>query len=515
MTERSDTSTRPRVVIVGGGMAGARVVDDLARLDARRLFDITLIGEEPEPTYNRVLLSEVLAGRQREATISLGPAPSGVAVLSGVAATGIDRDRRVVQTSETEVAYDVLVLATGSRAFVPPIAGMRKADGTLRQGVHAFRTLDDCRRIAAEAARAKRAVVIGGGLLGLEAARGLAGRGLHVVVVHNEVHLMQRQIDVQASQVLRRSLAEFGMAFRLDASTVELLTDEAGAAAGVRLDDGGVVLADLVVVACGVQPEVTLARQAGLAIDRGILVDDAMRTESDRRVYAIGECAQHRGQVHGLVAPAWEQAAVVAKRISGVDPEAEYAGTRPVTRLKAAGIDLAAMGETKPDAAELSDAAGTELVLVSDAARGTYGKLVVREGRLVGAVLIGLPAAVGPVTQMFDRGLPLPAHRTSLLLPSQGGEQRVQADSPARLPRSAEVCRCNGVTKGAIQDCVLSGATTVEQVAGATRATTGCGSCRSAVTGLIDWLRSAEPALDNPNTTSEEPRAFASEGSRA
>ena len=211
---------------------------------------------------------------------------------------------------------------------------------------------------------------------------------------------------------------------------------------------------------------------------------------TDSRVYAIGECAQHDGQIYGLVAPAWEQAAIVAARITGARPAARYTGSRLVTRLKTAGIDLATMGETLVDDDPLDDT-GAEVVVVSDARRGSYGKLVVRDGRLSGAILVGSPAAVGVVTQAFDRGSLLPTDRLALLLPGRG--QAAEPDNPDRMPRSATVCRCNGVTKGQIQDCVLAGARTVDAVSDATRAATGCGSCRSAVEGIVDWLNAADP----------------------
>jgi len=305
-------------------------------------------------------------------------------------------------------------------------------------------------------------------------------------VLHNAAHLMERQLDGPAGKVLARTLADLGVRIRVDATTTSVVRDEHGRAAGVLLDDGTCVLADLLVVACGVRPEVTLARAADLRVDSGVVVDDTLRSVSDPRVFALGECAQHAGQVYGLVAPAWEQAAVVAAHVTGSDPGKRYTGSRMITRLKAAGVDLAAMGETQAD----EDSA--EIVHFADPARGTYKKVVVRDGRLVGAILIGDLAIVGSVTQLFDRGAQVPADRLSLLF-GRLEATPTTTDSPAHLPDRAVVCRCNGVTKGAITACFLDGAHTVDAVAARTRATTGCGGCRDTVAGICDWLAAAEP----------------------
>jgi len=486
---------RSRVVVVGHGMAGARVVEELRAHDPGHLLHVTVLGEEPEAAYNRVLLSEVLAGRHRADDIRLGTDAwsddHGVDRRLGSAAISIDRSARTVTTAAGDVVdYGVLILATGSRAAVPPIDGLSDSEGALVPGAFVFRTLEDCRGIEAAIGGARRAVVLGGGLLGLEAARGLAGRGLDVVVVHAVGHLMERQLDPDAGAILRRSLAGLGVQVRLGAATTGVMRDADGRFAGLALGDGGVVLADLLVVSCGVRPEVSLAKEAGLLVERGVVVDNGLRSVVDDRVYAIGECAQHDGQVYGLVAPAWEQAAVVAARVTGARPDARYAGSRLVTRLKTEGIDLASMGET--DAVHDPDGGDdAEVVVVSDPARGSYGKLVVRDGRLAGAILVGSPSAVGAVTQAFDRRSLLPSDRIGMLLPGRG--RAAEPDTPDRMPRTATVCRCNGVTKGAIQDCVLAGARTVEAVADVTRAATGCGGCRPAVEGIVDWLNAAEP----------------------
>jgi assimilatory nitrate reductase electron transfer subunit len=469
----SEASDSCSIVIVGNGMAGSRLAQELRARDAD--LEITVIGAEQGGAYNRVLLSHVLAGTVRAEDIVLARpdwyAAHRVRLHAGVRAAALDRDARVVRTDAACIRYDALVLATGSTAVVPPIDGI---DAALP-----FRTLHDCAAILDRAAAATRAVVIGGGLLGLEAARGLAGRGLPTTVVHMAGHLMERQLDAGAGRVLGRTLSGMG---------IEVLTDACTAAvddAGVLLADGRHLSADLVVLACGVRPDVELAQRAGLAVERGVLVDDQLRSITDERVYAIGECAQHDGQVYGLVAPCWEQARVLADVLAG--RTAAYGGTRTVTRLKAAGVELAAMGETDTDTADL--------VTFADAARGIYQKLLLRDERIVGAILLGDTRAAGTVTQLFDRGPAAPHDRAALLF---GGAARAEAESPTLIPDRATICQCNGVTKGAIRDAWQAGARSVTEIASTTRATTGCGTCRDTVCGLLGWLSAADaqPALE-------------------
>ncbi|MBB2913781.1 assimilatory nitrate reductase electron transfer subunit [Streptosporangium becharense] len=458
-----------RIVVVGNGMAGARLVSEVrARDEHARL---TVFGAETWQPYNRVLLSNVVAGTMQPDQVRLlDPswyADHGVTAMLGVEVTAVDRETQAVITATgRREPYDVLVLATGSRAVVPPVPGAERAV--------AFRTLDDCRAILRAAGAARGAVVVGGGLLGIEAARGLAGRGLPVTLLHLAGHLMERQLDAEAGLVLGQTLDTLGVRTRTGVVVEEILDD------GVRLAGGETVEADLVVLACGVRPVTDLARDAGLHVERGIVVDDEMRTD-DPSVFAIGECAEHRGTVYGLVAPAWEQAAVVADLVTGTDKTARYRGSRLVTRLKAKSVELAAMGETHLTEDE------AEVVRFSHRAAGTYRKLVIRDGRLVGAILLGETAAVGTLTQLFDRGAPLPGDRAGLLFPGLPASAAV-ADSPVRMPDAAKVCQCNNVTKGQIRACWESGARDVAAVAAATRATTGCGGCRDAVEGIVGWL---------------------------
>jgi assimilatory nitrate reductase electron transfer subunit len=386
--------------------------------------------------------------------------------------------RTVALDDGSTVDYDALVLATGSRPWLPPVEGLALEDGTPAPGVVAFRTLDDCDRILGAAEVGAPVAVLGGGLLGLEAARGLAGRGHLVTVVHPVGHLMERQLDPGAGHVLARALGELGIDFRLGTSAARYVPGD-----GLKLDDGSSVHADLVVVSAGVRAETALAKDAGLEVDRGVVVDDALRS-SDGRIHAIGDCAQHPGTVSGLVEPAWQQASVLADLVTGADVSARYRGTNVVTKLKARGIELTALGEAQ---AEVGDS-GAEVLCLNDPARGMYAKLVVREDRVAGAIVLGAPDAAASITQYYDRGVPVPTDRLAVLLGRALPFGASPASSPADLPASAVVCRCNSVTKGRLVEAFRNGATDLTELASVTRATTGCGSCRDAVCGIAGWL---------------------------
>jgi assimilatory nitrate reductase electron transfer subunit len=474
-----------RVVVVGNGMVGSRFVADLLARDPDRRFDITVIGDEPGAAYNRMQLSNVLAGAVRAGDIVLASeawyAEHRVRLLSRVAAASVDRAaRHVVLSDGASVDYDVLVLATGSEPVVPPVPGLIRDDGALVDGAFLFRTLDDCGGIARRAATARRAIVIGGGLLGLEAARGIVGLGTPATVIQRSGRVMEQQLDAGASRVLVRTLARSGIDVRTDAVLAKVLGGDR--VDGVALEDGTEIDGDLLVLCCGVRPRVALARASGLRVNRGIEVDDGMRSVTDPSIFAIGECAEHAGTTYGVVAPGWEQSLVAASVIAGVP--AVYGGSAVVMRLKAAGIELATMG-----ASSVEDDDDVRFV---DGARGVYQRLVVRDGRLVGAILLGDTRMVGTVTQCYDRGSLLPTDRAALLMVRRDAPVAV-VDSPTLLPDTATICQCNGVTKGTICAAWQDGADTVEAVAAATRATTGCGTCRDAVGGIVEWLAAADP----------------------
>jgi assimilatory nitrate reductase electron transfer subunit len=468
-----------RVVVVGYGMAGSRLVAEVHARDPD--IDVTVVGAEPHQAYNRILLSNLLAGKAAEVEVRLTEsAGRRVTRKLGLTVTGIDRAGRLVTTSAGErLPYDRLVLATGAQAVLPPIKGLVCDDGSLPDRVASFRTLDDCRRILGLADRAASALVLGGGLLGLEAARGLAARGLAVTVLHPLGHLMERQLDRSAGAMLADALAGLGVRAELDAATTAVESTVDGVA--VVLADGRRISADLLVVACGVRADTSLAETAGLEVDRGIVVNDRMRT-NDPNIFAIGDCAQHAGTVAGLVGPAWEHARVVADVMTGCRPLSRYIPRPPVTRLKANGVDLAAMGD--------STAATGDVITFSDTRRGTYAKLVVRKDRLAGAIMLGDNAAVGTVIQLFDRGAKLPGDPRALLLGrGMTGATAATEASPALMPDAAVICQCNTVTKGTLVRSWTEGAQSVADLVAVTRVCTGCGSCRDAVEGIAGWLR--------------------------
>ena len=458
-------------------MVGARFLEEVRARDPEgRRARMTVLGAEPRPAYNRVLLSTVLAGGLSAAAVETPFAAPWVDLRIGVTAVAVDRARRVVRTTAgDEIGYDDLVLATGSSPWLPPVAGL---DGDT---VVPFRDLDDCARILALARPGSQIAVLGGGLLGCEAARGLSARDVHVTVVHPASHLMERQLDEGAGVVLAAALGRLGVEVRLGVSATAWTPG-----VGLRCADGTLVAADALVVAAGVRPETGLARDCGIAVDRGILVDDWLAT-SDPRVHAIGDCAQHPGAVAGLVQPGYEQARVLADLLTGPDCGGRYRGTRNVTRLKASGVDLATVG----DPAMLA-APGAEVLRFADPQGGRYASLALDGDRVVGGAMIGLPDAAASMIQFYDSGSPAPSDRLGLLLGRALPGPPVTAD-PGHLPASAVVCRCNTVTKGALVRAWRAGATHPVALGRATRAGTGCGGCRDAVEGICAWLAASEP----------------------
>ncbi|MEU9451419.1 FAD-dependent oxidoreductase [Streptomyces sp. NPDC048277] len=409
-------TSNTRVVVIGAGLAGVRLARRLGELGT----PVTLVGDEEHRPYNRVLLAEVLAGRYAPEVIAL-PAPAGI-VRARV--TGIDRAARAVDCADgTRIAYDMLVLATGSNPVLPPLRGLFTPDHVLPEGVHAFRTMDDCLGLSKAVRPGVRAVVIGGGLLGVSAARALAVRGAKVVLAQQAERLMERQLDPAASKLVLRHLKDLGVEVHTECRVRDVRC-VGGAVRSVELADGYVLDTDLVVVACGVRPRAGLALDAGLAVHQGVLVDDELRT-SDPRIHAIGDCVQHAGTVYGLAAPAVEQAEALAELIAG-DSDSRYTGTRSLTRLTLAGsgtpsdasaaFDLAAFGETEARP-------GDDVVQLADATRGTYRKVVVRDDRLVGGVLVGELGTVGALARAWEGAEPLPSDGGPLLhlLTNDGG----------------------------------------------------------------------------------------------
>ncbi|WP_376795980.1 nitrite reductase large subunit NirB [Thermogemmatispora sp.] len=482
-----------RLVVIGNGMAGARLVEEIVNRPGGERYEITVLGAEPYGNYNRILLSGVLAGSYCPESIFLQPLAwyqeHGVRLRAGQAAVGIDWRRRRVQTSDDDwEAYDRLVIATGSRPCLPPLANLVREDGRLIEGAFTFRTLDDCQAILAHCSRARRAAVIGGGLLGLEAASGLRKRGLEVHLIHRSPHLLNLQLDTAGSAILARLVGEQGIQLHLGKETVAVLGQDQ--LCGLRFSDGSGLACDLCVIATGSQPNIELARAAGLAVRHGIVVDDNLAC-SVPEVFALGECAEHRGQTYGLVAPGWEQARILAERLTDSESRKQYTGSALSTRLKVGDLDLTVMGHKEPQGSE------DEVITYAEPARGIYKKLIVREGRLQGAILLGdlpgsLPAA--RLVQLFHRGDPLPTNRAELLFPYHAGNRQVL--SVAELPDDTQICNCNGVSKGTILAAVRTGKRSLKALCEATRAATGCGSCKGQVQELLVLACEGEVAED-------------------
>jgi nitrite reductase (NADH) large subunit len=474
--------TKQRLVVVGNGMAGARAVEEVLARGGADLFDITMFGDEPYGNYNRILLSNILSGIQDSSEIFINPldwyTDNDITLHVGSPVTDIDRASRMVRTaSGIKAHYDVLLIATGSRAFIPPMAGLNGPDGRMKPGVFGFRTIDDCDAIVATAKASGKAAVIGGGLLGLEAARGLMHHGCEVHVVHLGKHLMPAQLDATGGAMLRATMEKMGIKIHLEKSTEAILGEDR--VTGLKFKDGATLDCDMVVVSAGIRPNSEIGRSAGLTVERAIVVDNHMRSVDDMNIYVVGECAQHRGQVYGLVAPLWDQAKVFADHVTGANREATYHGSKLATKLKVMGVELASMGLTEP--ADERD----EVIQFSEARHGTYKKLIVREGRLVGAMLMGDISKAAYLMQAFDRDSPLPDERLSLLFDLGTPPQQVTLDE---MPAESQVCNCNGVTKAKIGACVTGGARTPKAVMTATRAGMGCGSCKGLVADVVTWF---------------------------
>ncbi len=476
---------RQRLVVVGNGMAGIRTVEELLRI-APDLYDITVFGAEPHPNYNRILLSPVLAGEQTLDEIVLNPrewyAENGITLHTGRTITRIDRVKRVVEAADgTQAAYDRLLLATGSLPFILPVPGK---DLT---GVIGYRDIADTQAMIDAAAKYPRAVVIGGGLLGLEAANGLARRGMQVTVVHLMPWLMERQLDEVAGQLLQQSLAERGIRFEMGVQTEALIPDAQGRVMAVRFKDGREIPADLVVMAAGIRPHTALAASAGLHCERGIVVSDTLQTVTDPRIYAVGECAAHRGIAYGLVAPLFEQAKVCATHLAefGIG---RYTGSAVSTKLKVTGIDLFSAGQ-------FMGGEGSEQIVLSDPVGGVYKKLVLKDDKLIGAVLYGDTVDGSWYFKLMRQGRPVADIRDKLMFgeSSLGDTGHAGVNKAAAMADSDEVCGCNGVTKGAICKAIKAqGLFTLDDVRKHTKASASCGSC----TGLVEQLLMATAGGD-------------------
>ncbi|GAC1299441.1 MAG: hypothetical protein NVSMB19_03630 [Vulcanimicrobiaceae bacterium] len=457
-----------RLVVIGNGMAGARFVEEL-RERASEGFDVSVLGDEPYGGYNRIMLSGVLGGSRAASDIVTHPLPwyddRRVDLKIGSPAIAIDRERRVVIAEDgAELPYDALVLATGSRPFVPPIPGLSDA-----RNVFVFRTIADCDRIRHAAETATTAVVLGGGLLGLEAAAGLRALGIAPTVVHLMPGLMDVQLDSMGGSALETKIETLGIAVRTGARATAAYDDARGR--GIELDDGTIVAGDLIVVCCGTVPNAELARGAGIACGRGIVVDDGLRT-SDERIFALGECAEHRGQLYGLVEPLWDQCRTLADRLVG--GTALYEGSRVGTRLKVAGVNVVAVGER--------DARPGDEVISALGADGSFRRAIARDGRLTGAQVVGDALAAAAFARAFERGTSLPGSLAAFVF---GVDGIGPVTGAAACDPDSRVCVCNEVSRGEILTAIAAGAHDVAEIGRRTMAGTGCGSCRGELAALV------------------------------
>ncbi|WP_282189211.1 nitrite reductase large subunit NirB [Azospirillum sp. SYSU D00513] len=471
----NSTAPRERLVVVGNGMAGIRTVEDLLAKAPGR-YDITVFGAEPHPNYNRIMLSPVLAGEKTFDQIVLNTRAwyeeNGIRLISGDRVESIDRAARTVTAvSGLTVGYDKLLLATGSNPFIIPVPGVDLP------GVIGFRDLADVEAMLAASKSGRHAVVIGGGLLGLEAANGLNINGMTVTVIHLMDTIMERQLDSSAGTMLQRELEGRGLTFLTGANTAEIVGE--GRVQAVRLKDGREIPADLVVLAVGIRPNMALGQSAGLECGRGIKVDDAMVT-SDPDILAVGECVEHRGMTYGLVAPLFEMAKVAADRLAG-GAEAAYAGSVTSTKLKVTGVDLFSAGDFTADK-------DCEDIVFRDASRGVYKRIVLKDNRVRGAVLYGDTKDGAWYFQMLKDGEDVTPVRDTLIFGQGfgGGEAANPKAAVAALADSAEICGCNGVCKGAIVKAIKEkGLTSVDEVRAHTKASASCGTCTPMVESVL------------------------------
>ncbi len=483
---------KEKLVLIGNGMAGVRALEELLKL-APEQYDITVFGGEPYGNYNRILLSPVLSGEKTIDEIMLNDdqwyVDNGITLHKGKWVENVDRAKRIVRTADgIEAEYDRLIVATGSNPFIIPIPG-NELDGVI-----AFRDIDDVDTMLAAAKKTGgKAVVIGGGLLGLEAANGLMKQGMDVTVVHLMDTLMERQMDKPAGALLKASLEEKGMKFLMEAQTEAILGKQS--VASVRFKDGLEIPADIVVMAVGIKPNIELAKKIGLHCERGIVVNDTMQT-FDPRIYSVGECLQHRGQTYGLVAPLFEQARVCANHLAHLGI-ARYEGSVTSTKLKVTGIDLFSAGDFVGDET-------TEELVLQDPGRGLYKKVVLKDNRIQGAVMYGDTIDGTWYFELMRDKTDVSDFRDNLLFgqahlgdSGHGDDNRVAA-----MANTAEICGCNGVCKGDIVDAITrKNLFTLEDVRTHTKASSSCGSC----TGLVEALLSHTLGGDYSESPARKP----------
>lgn len=464
--------SKTRLLMVGNGMAGVRTIEEILERDPER-FDITIIGKEPYPNYNRIMLSNILQNKMTVKETIMNPyewyKENHIQLITGDKVVQIDREKQQVETEQGQiVGYDQMIIATGSDSFILPI------DGSRLEGVVGFRTIDDTEKMLEIAKTKQKAIVIGGGLLGLECARGLVDQGMDVTVVHLAEWLMEVQLDRKAGELLKKDLEKQGIKFELQANTQEILGEKN--VEGIRLSDGRVLDADMVVMAVGIRPVTKEARAAGLEIGRGIIVDDFMKT-SDPNIYAVGECAEHRSKVYGLVAPLYEQGKILADHITG-RPTEGYQGSMTFTSLKVSGCDLFSAGQIT----ENDEVHGIETFNGVD---NIYKKVFVKDKAIVGAVLYGDTEEGNRFYNMMKKGETIDDYTLVSILHKAG---EVDAISVAEMDDDETICGCNGVSKGTIVNAITEqGLTSVADVTRVTKAGNSCGKCKGQIAELLEY----------------------------
>lgn len=499
------TDASPHLVVIGNGMAGCRAVEEILARDPGK-YRITIFGAEPRVNYNRIMLSPVLAGEKTFEEIIINGQDwyddNGIDLVSGDPVASIDRAAKTITSrSGRTIGYDKLLIATGSDPFIIPVPGKDLP------GVVTFRDLDDVDKMLTAAGLGGNAVVIGGGLLGLEAAHGLSLRGMQVTVLHLMPTLMERQLDEAAGWLLKTALEGRGQTILTGADTAEIYGN--GKVEGVRLKDGREIPADIVVMAVGIRPSTTLAKEAGLAVGRGIQVDDHMVT-SDADILAVGECVEHDGNVYGLVAPLWEMCRSLADGL--VATSSGYRGSVTSTKLKVSGIDVFSAGD-------FSGGEGCEDIVLRDATRGVYKRVIVKGDRIIGAVLYGDTADGNWYFDLLKKGEDISDIRDALIFgqafASGGGASLNPIDAVAALSDDAEICGCNGVSKGKVMACIAGGAVTLDAVRSGCKASASCGSCTGLVENLLQLAmgddyageRTVKPMCKCTSFTHEDVRA--------
>ncbi|WP_068499127.1 nitrite reductase large subunit NirB [Paenibacillus kribbensis] len=471
---------KKKLVLVGNGMAGIRTLEHVLKI-APGIYDITVFGAEPHPNYNRIMLSSVLAGGAGLQDIVINDwswyEENHIRLFTGDPVTEIDTDKRqVTSRSGVCVPYDLLLLATGSNAFILPLPGANK------EGVIGFRDIRDCETMMETAKTHKKAAVIGGGLLGLEAARGLLNLGMDVTVIHIHEHIMDRQLDEAASLMLRRELEEQGMNFLVNKRTAAITGRRR--VEGLKFADGSELEADLIVMAVGITPDIELAVSAGIPVNRGIIVNDYMETGIPG-IYAVGECAEHRGITYGLVAPLYEQGGVLAQRLAGMETPG-YRGSVISTRLKVSGVDVFSAGCYK-------DEPGTRSLRYQDEIGGVYKKIVIKEEKLIGAVLFGDTSDGAKLFSLIKSRESVVGREKELLLGFNPGQSEANGSMMLeQMPDDEIVCGCNGVSKGDIGEAVTAGCRSLGEIKACTKASASCGGCKPLVEGLLQLYAGAE-----------------------